>query len=67
MTELPKSLDDDAASKLIDAMLPVLGLEIAPDWRAPVIATLKTNTALASLVLAFPLPDDEEPAPVFRP
>lgn len=64
---LTHAIDDEAASKLIDAMLPVLSLEIAEAWRAPVITNLQANAGFAALVLEFPLPDDEEPAPVFRP
>lgn len=67
MIEVPKFVDGEAASKLIDAMLPVLGLQIAEEWRAAVIVNLEANTGFAALVLEFPLPDDEEPAPVFRP
>ena len=41
-------------------------LAIEPAWRGDVIAHLKATAAAARLVLAFPLPDELEPAPVFR-
>lgn len=59
-------LDDEAAGRMADALSPVIGIAIAPEWRPAVIANLKATAAAAKLVLDFPLPDDLEPAPVFR-
>jgi Protein of unknown function (DUF4089) len=67
MSSLPPSpLDDDAAAALADAMAPLLGIAIDPAWRGAVVANLKANAAAARLVGEFPLPDELEPAPVFR-
>jgi len=55
------------ADSLIDASLPLLGLELAADSRAVVKMHLETAERLSRLVLAFPLGDETEPAPVFTP
>ncbi len=60
------SLDDEAAGRMADALAPVIGIAIAPEWRPALIANLKATAAAAKLVLDFSLPDDLEPAPVFR-
>lgn len=59
-------LDDAGTHAVIDALAPLLGLTIAPEWRDAVAMNVKTVTAAASLVMAFPLDDEAEPAPVFR-
>jgi len=50
----------------IDAMAPVMGLDIAPDYRAGVKANLKTAAKMAALVEKVALKDEAEAAPVFR-
>jgi Protein of unknown function (DUF4089) len=50
----------------IDAMAPVLGLDIAPEHRAGVKANLKTAAKMAAMLEKVPLKDDAEPAPVYR-
>jgi len=60
------SLDDATADALIDAMLPILRLEIDPAWRAEIRANLKVNARMAQRVLEFPLEDELDVAPVFR-
>jgi hypothetical protein len=45
----------------------LLGLPILPEWRATVVGHLVATAAAAELVLAFPLEDHDEPAPVFAP
>ncbi len=52
---------------VIDAMAPLLRLEIAPEYRAGIVANLEATARFAALVLEFPLDDHSEPAPVFRP
>ena len=52
---------------LIDAMGPMLGLDIAAEYRAGVVANLRIAAAMAALVLSEPLGDHAEPAPVFTP
>lgn len=59
-------LDDDTAGAVVDAMLPILRLEIDPAWRAEIIANLKVNARMAQRVLEFPLEDELDVAPVFR-
>ncbi len=51
----------------IDAAAAVLGLPIAPEWRAAVRGNLALSLRMAALVGAFELPDEAEPAPVFTP
>jgi predicted TPR repeat methyltransferase len=50
-----------------EAMARAMDLTIEPEWKATVIANVKATAAAAELVLAFPLEDHTEPAPVFIP
>jgi Protein of unknown function (DUF4089) len=50
----------------IDASAVVLGLTIAPQWRAAVRANLAITFRLGAVVEEFELPDEAEPAPVFK-
>ena len=50
----------------IDAMAPVVRLEIAPEHRPGVKANLKTAAKRAALLDKAPLRDDADPAPVYR-
>ncbi|WP_349368747.1 DUF4089 domain-containing protein [Salinarimonas sp.] len=52
---------------IIDAMAPLLGLEVAEEDRASVAFHLATAARLDALVEAVAIPDAEEPAPVFTP
>ncbi len=52
---------------LIDAIGPVLGLDIAAEYRTGVAANFRIAAAMAALVLSEPLGDHAEPAPVFTP
>lgn len=56
--------DEAGPDRLIDAA-GVLGLIIAPEWRAEVRGHLVVMLRLAGQVTAFPLDDAAEPAPVF--
>jgi hypothetical protein len=49
----------------IAASSAVLGLPVAPEWRAAVRANLAITFRLGSVVGEFELPDEAEPAPVF--
>jgi len=51
----------------VDETAKRLGLPIAPEHRPGVIQFTGILLAHAALVMEFPLPDDVEPAPVFRP
>lgn len=55
------------AEALIDAMAPLMQLEIAPEHRPGVKNHLKTAAKMAALVEQVKLRDDTEPAPVYRP
>ncbi len=52
---------------VIDAMAPLLGLEIRPDYRAAVAANLRIAAGMAALVLEEPIGDHAEAAAVFVP
>ena len=51
---------------LIDAAVAALGLPMETEWRAAVRNHLAVTFRLAKLVEEFDLPDEAEPAPVFR-
>lgn len=50
----------------IDAMAPVLKLDVAPEYRAGVKANLKVAAKMAALLDKATVKDDVEPAPVYR-
>lgn len=51
-----------------DTMAPVVGLNIAPEWKTSVAAFLAMAAAAAALVVDMPLDDaEDEAAPVFKP
>ena len=50
----------------LDANAALLGIQIAPEWRDAVRQHLRITRDLALRVLEFPLPDDADPAPIFR-
>ena len=50
----------------IDALAPVVKLDIAADYRPGVKANLKTAAKMAALLEKAPLKDEIEAAPVFR-
>ena len=56
----------DPLDDFIDAAARALALPVEPDWRPAVAANLRVTLAHAEAVEAFPLPDDAEPAPVFK-
>jgi hypothetical protein len=58
-------LNDADLDAYLDASAVVLGLTIAPEWRAAVRANLSITFRLSALVARFELPDEAEPAPVF--
>jgi len=57
---------NDPLDDFIDAAGRALGLPLEPEWRAAVKANLQVTLRQAALVSEFALPDDAEPAPVFR-
>jgi hypothetical protein len=44
-----------------------IGLGIPPQYLAGVVANFKRSADMAAHVMAFPLPTEVEPAPVYRP
>ena len=51
----------------VDAAAALIGLTIDPAHRPGVVVNLERIAQMAALVMEFPLPDEAEPAPVFRP
>lgn len=49
----------------LEATATLLGLPVEPAWKAAVRANLIVTLRMAELVLAFPLDDEAEPAPIF--
>jgi hypothetical protein len=57
---------DDSLDCLIDGATALLGLPLAGEWKPAVRANLDVIFRQARLVDEFPLPDEAEPASVFR-
>jgi len=57
-----KDLDD-----FITAGTALLGIAIAPEWQVAIRMHLSVSLVHAAAVLEFPLPDEAEPAAVYRP
>jgi hypothetical protein len=58
-------MTDAELDAFMDASAVVLGVVIAPEWRAAVRANLAVTFRLGDVVAEFELPDEAEPAPVF--
>ena len=56
---------EDPMARIVDALAIVHGLTIEPDWRPTVMANVAAIAQAARLVMACPLDDVDEPAPVF--
>ena len=59
-------MNDRELDAWLDANATLLGLTVAPEWRAAVLMHLRITLDHALRVMEFVLPDDAEPAPVFR-
>ncbi|MCA3246926.1 MAG: DUF4089 domain-containing protein [Azospirillum sp.] len=57
----------DDIDAFIDRTAALLGLPLDPAHKPGVAANLGRTAAIAKLVTEFPLPDDVEPGPVWRP
>jgi hypothetical protein len=57
---------NDALDEFIDAATRALELPLEPAWRPAVKANLLVTLRQGALVAEFALPDDAEPAPVFK-
>jgi hypothetical protein len=50
----------------IDAAAAALAIPVQPEWKSEIRANLAVTFRLAALVAEKELPDDAEPAPVFK-
>lgn len=67
MTETtPKPLTEAEAEALMEAASAAIALPIPEPCRIGTIANIVSASTAAAFVLAFPLGDTDEPAPVFR-
>jgi hypothetical protein len=64
MTESPTP---ESVGAYVDETAKLVGLPIAPEHRPGVMRFTEGLLASAALVMEFPLPEDVESAPVFRP
>jgi hypothetical protein len=64
---MAESPTPEELSAYVDETAKRVGLPIAPEHRPGVIQFTSVLLAQGALVMEFPLPDDVEPAPVFRP
>jgi Protein of unknown function (DUF4089) len=55
------------AESYVDIAAALIGLPLDPAHRPGVILNVQRIAEMAELVMAFPLPEETEPAPVFRP
>jgi hypothetical protein len=51
----------------VDAAAMLIGLPLDPAHRPGVVLNLERIAQMAALVMEFALPDETEPAPVFKP
>jgi hypothetical protein len=58
-------MTDEQLDAFIIAGTGLLELPVRPEWRAAIRLHLAISLAHAQTVLAFPLPDESDPAPVF--
>jgi hypothetical protein len=56
----------DDLDPLIDAAARALALSVESDWKPAIRANLAVTLRFGMHVAEFALPDDAEPAPVFR-
>ena len=59
--------DKPDIERWVDEGAKVIGLTIAPQYRANVILNVERSLAIAQPLLAVELDDELSPAPVFRP
>lgn len=59
-------MQDSELDALIDAGTRALRIPVDPSWRPAIRESLAVTLRFADLVDAHPLPDEAEPAPVFR-
>jgi hypothetical protein len=59
--------EPDELDLWLDANAALLGIAVAPEWRDSVKLHLRITRDMARRVLEFPLSDEADPAPVYRP
>lgn len=59
-------MDEKTLDAMIDAGMALLGIDVKPEWRQAVRMHLAISLGHSETVLAMPLPDELDPAPVFR-
>ena len=59
--------DDFDAEAYVDAAARLTGLTIDPAHRPGVVLNLERIAQMAALVMAFDLPEETDPAPVYEP
>ena len=62
----PGSASAGELSAFIEAAGRALNLPVEADWKPAIEANLRVTLALAATVAEFDLPEDAEPAPVFK-
>jgi len=60
-------MNNEDLDLLIAAGTALLRIPIAPEWQPAIRTHLAASLVHAAAVLEFPLPDDAEPAAIFRP
>ena len=58
--------DDETLTEFMRGGAKLLGLPLDPSWETSIRGHLRVTLRHAALVDAFELPDEAEPAPVFR-
>ena len=58
--------ESDDIDAWLDANAALLGIVVAPEWRDAVRLHMRITRDLAQRVMDFELPDEADPAPVFR-
>ncbi len=58
--------DDKTLDSLIETATKILDLPVDPAWMPAIRANLKVTLNHAAAVGSFALPDEAEPAPIFR-
>ena len=57
---------EETIDQFIEAAVRALSLPIEPEWKPAIRANLEMTLKHAAAIDEFPLPDEAEPAPVFK-
>jgi hypothetical protein len=60
-------MNDKELDEFTAAGAALLGIPIAPEWQPAIRTNMAALLVHAAMVIEFPLPDEAEPAAVFRP